>query len=226
MGIEKIIKQKLDNLFTPKSKNETVQEIIKRGYVGSKVETNKILFVGINPSYVNGAKPESYFYKVSDAIKEYPKHYKNFNALLLNTKYKGKWSYIDLFFFRETDQDKIDLMIRNEIMFIVEQLRLTNEIIKSINPKVIIIANSKSANFFGINKIENKKGELTNIWLGLNFEFDKNSGLMKVVGINDNSIIEQSDFTFYKDKLFLFTSTLTYMNKFEKERLSWLIDRL
>lgn len=220
------IKQKLENLFQLKSNNVTVQEIVNRGYVVSEIEKGKVLFIGVNPSYPKGAKPKSYFYKVSNAVKEYPKHYKNFNNLISNTKYKGKWTYIDLFFFRETDQKKLDLIIRNETMFIVEQLRLTNEIIKNINPKVIIVANSKSADFFGINKVKNKKGELINIWLGLNFEFDKITGLMKVTGINDKSIIDKRNFNFYKDKLFLFTSTLKYMNKFEKERLSWLIDRI
>ena len=216
-----MIKEKLDKLFTQKTSNEDVQEIIDRGYVCANTKPNEILFIGINPSYTKDAKPESYFYNVSNAVGDYGKHYKPFDNLISNTKYKGEWSYIDLFYFRETDQKKLDLIIKNEIQFIVEQLRLTNEIIKQINPQIIVVANSKANNFFGVNKKGNK-----NIWYGLNFVFDTESGLYKVVGIDEDSIIDKSDYDFYKDKFFLFTSTLTYMNRFEKERLSWLIDRV
>ena len=219
------IKRGLEELFSIKTSNNDVQEIINRGYVCANVEPNEILFIGINPSYIKNDKKESFTYDVKQAVNDYPKHYKHFQKLLSNTKYKKKWSYIDLFYFRETDQKKVDLIIKNEISFIVEQLRLTNKIIKQINPKIIIVANSKANNYFGINKLL-KNGEYTNIWYGLEFEFDTNSGLMKVIGIDDNSIVDNSNYEFYKDKLFLFTSTLTYMNKFNKERLSWLINRI
>ncbi len=220
------IENKLIKLFQHKSKNPKVQNIINRGFVSAISKPNKILFIGINPSYIPGSLPQSYFYDVSEAVKKYPKHYKNFNELLLNTKHQDKWSYLDLFYFRETDQNKINLIIQNDISFIVNQLRLTNEIIKDINPNIIVVANSKASNFFGINKFIDKKGEYINIWYGLDFKFDEKTGLMKVIGINKNSILEYDDFNFFKNKLFLFTSTLTYMNRFDKNRLKWLIERI
>ncbi len=46
---------------------------------------------------------------------------------------------------------------------------------------------------------------------------------MEITGIDDNSIIDKKDLDFYKNKYFLFTSTLKYMNKYEKQRLEWIL---
>ena len=220
------LNKKLEKVFKYSSLDNRVQEIIDRGYVASKPENKNILFVGMNPSYISGSVPESYIYDVDKAVKDYPRHYMNFESLISKTRYKDDWTYIDLFFFRETDQKKLELFFKNDIKFIVDQLLVTHEIIKFINPKIIVVANMGAANFFGINKVSLKENLFTNIWFGLNFFFDKVTGMYKVNGIDKNSILQDKDVNNYNDKHFLFTSTLKYMNRFEKERTAWIIDKI
>ena len=220
-----VIKKELEQLFITQSQNSDVQKIKDRGYVFANPKESDLLFIGINPSYTGDLQPQSFSYDISNAVNDL-RHFKDFNTLISETKYENNWTYIDLFYFRETDQKKIDSIIRNDVMFIVEQLRITNKIIKGINPKIIVVANSKASNFFGVNKFKDKNGICQNIWYGLDFYFDSESGLMKVKGIHKNSIIDQADIEFYKNKYFLFTSSLIYMNRFEKERLKWLIKRI
>jgi hypothetical protein len=118
------ISPKLDKIFRYKSPNVDVQEIIDRGYVGSILEKKKILFIGMNPSYLSDSKPDSFLYDVNQAVHDYPKHYLNFKKLIDNTDYSNNWTYIDLLYFRETNQKKLELILKNDIQFIVEQLIL------------------------------------------------------------------------------------------------------
>jgi len=221
----KEIENELYQLFTTKSENDEIEKIKKRGYVCAIPQKSDLLFIGINPSYTGDTNQQSFCYEISNAVNDL-RHFKEFQTLISDTEYEKNWTFIDLFYFRETNQKLLDFIIRKDVIFIVEQLRLTNKIIKYINPKIIVVANSKASNFFGINKFKNKKGVYKNIWYGLDFYFNTESGLMKVKGINENSIIKQADFEFYKDKHFLFTSSLKYMNRFEKERIKWLIKRI
>lgn len=85
---------------------------------------------------------ESHHYCIKKASQEYPKYFGKFQELANKTKYENDWTYIDLFNFRETDQNKIKYFINNDLDFIVEHLKLTNEIINEINPEVIVVCNS------------------------------------------------------------------------------------
>ncbi len=146
----KKIEQKLNQIFS--NTDKSINEIAKRGYVYALAEPRDLLFVGLNPSYTNKATSENYSYKISDAVKNYPKHYKAFNDLATGGNYKNNWTYIDLFYFRETNQKTLNYLIKKDINFILEQLKVTNEIIKKINPKIIFVANSNANYFFGVNK--------------------------------------------------------------------------
>jgi len=213
------VRTKLAELFEYKSDQENVQTIIDRGFVAAEFKEGKALFVGINPSFTSESKNESYLYDIDKAITEYPKHYKNLGDLLLETKYENDWSYIDLFQFRETNQNKIDLFFKNDIQFIVEQLRVSHNIISKINPEIIIVCNSRAANFFGINKVV-RDGILDNVWFGYEFIFDERYGIDFIKERLSESIIDKNNEILIKTPV-LFTSTLTYMNRFDKRRLNW-----
>lgn len=214
--------EKIQSIFNHKSQNTEVNEIISRGFCYSEFTTKKLLFVGINPSYLNGANKSSHHYCVSDAVTAYKKYFGKFQDLVKGTKYESDWTYIDLFFFRETDQNKIQNIISNDIDFIISQLKLTNEIINEINPEIIVVCNSGSANFFGINKKDNQ-----NIWLGYDFTFDKDFGIDVITGISEESILAkkpESENIIYTPVLF--SSILTYLDVHSKKRLNWIIDKV
>ena len=214
--------EKIEKIFNFKSNNEEVNRILSRGFCYSEFQSKKLLFVGINPSYLPDAKIESHHYCVEDALKEYKKYFGKFEELAKGTKYENDWTYIDLFFFRETEQKKIQNLLNNDIDFIVNQLRLTNEIINEINPEIIVVCNSSSSRFFGINKNNDE-----NIWLGYNFTFDNEYCAEVITSLDNNSIIED------KNKIenligtpVLFSSILTYQDTHSKKRLNWIIKRV
>ena len=64
---------RLESLFNYKSKNENVNQILKRGFCYSQFQNNKLLFIGINPSYLPNANIESHHYCIKKASQDYPK---------------------------------------------------------------------------------------------------------------------------------------------------------
>lgn len=226
-GINQEIKEQLDRIFEYKSKNEKSLEIINRGYCFAEIEFKKLLFVGINPSYLEGYENNSFSYDSQKAVIEYPRYFKKFTSLIENTVYENLWTYLDIFHFRETNQEKVNHLIDNDLDFIISQLKLTHNIINQLNPEIIIVCNSGASNFFGINKLfDIKKNEETNIWLGYDFEFDEDYGIDIIKGINKNSLVKDLDYSNLIGKPILFTSTLTYQDKFNKKRLNWIINRI
>lgn len=221
---DRTIFTELNQIFSYKSEIEKNSEIIERGFVCSKIKKGKVLFVGINPSFPSGSKIESFQYSIDKAVTEYPRHYSKFPDLIKDTKFSKSWTYIDLFQFRETDQKKVADFAKKDPQFLVSQLRLTHKIICEINPELIIVCNSGASDFFGINKWQNTKGWL-NVWYGYDFEFDKDLGVDIIKSTNENSILTQRD-NFLIGMPILFTSTLTYMSKFDKRRLNWQINRI
>ncbi len=214
---DKIFTQ-LKEIFRYKSNNKYNQQIIDRGFVCSKLKKGKALLVGINPSYLVGDQLNSYTYCLDVAVTDYTKHYGHFKSLIKDTKYENDWTYIDLFQIRETDQKKISDLIKYDLSFMVKQLQLTHEIINFIDPEIIIVCNSYAVNYFGINISDDRN----NIWYGYNFTFNEKYGLDFIKSISKEGIINESRII---DRPILFTSTLTYMSRFDKRRLNWQIKR-
>ena len=210
------------------SNNPTLLEIIERGFVYPKIESKKVLFVGINPSSVAGAKPHDHkTYKIEDVVKSYPRHYKKFQDIAANCGVSADWTYIDLFFFRETDQKIIDSFMDNaeSIDFICKQLQLSFSIIEKLKPNLIIVCNSGGRQFFGIDKvIDGSKS--SNVWLGYDFHFNNKFGVDVITGIHNDTIINGAKKTNLIGTPILFSSTLTYMDSSTKKRLEWQIRQI
>ena len=216
-------KVELDKIFEYQSDTNSNKEIVERGYCYSEFQKKKLLFIGMNPSFVKESIVGSHSYCIADALTGYNRHYGKFQDLVKETKYEDDWTYIDLFYFRETEQVKIQEIIKYDTEFLINQLEITNEIIKEINPELIVVCNSGASNFIGINKTDDEK----NVWLGYDFEFDENFGIEKLIGINKNSILKNVILSNnLKGKPFLFSSTLTYLDKFNKKRLNWIIKKV
>jgi len=221
---DEIVLTELNKIFSYKSELEKNSEIIERGFVISQIKKGKVLFVGINPSFTADAKIESFQYDIDKAVTEYSRHYAKFPNLIENTVCQDSWTYIDLFQFRETSQKRIADLIKFDPQFLVSQLRLTHKIICEINPELIIVCNSGATDFFGINKWENTNG-WQNVWFGYDFEFDENLGVDIIKAVNKESILTTENKLLIGTPV-LFTSTLTYMAKFDKRRLNWQINRI
>ena len=154
--------------------------IIDRGLVISDNQNIKddkvILLTGINPSYKENDKPESYFFCFSSAKDEgksrywYKKH-KQFGAtkesdgdLLTN-----HIAYLDLFPFRETKQPLFEKVFQEFNDFRYDILSVTQKAIHELSPKLIIHANKSSLYYWGLN-FDNLQDDKTNPWLGYHFE--------------------------------------------------------
>lgn len=221
------MRSQLDSIFDKFSAaSGLVSEIASRRFVYSKVERKKVLFVGFNPSYTSDSKPNGNDYEpydLKEAVERYPKHYKKFQDLADECGVGEDWTYIDLFFFRETEQKKIAEILKDDIGvdFICQQLRLTIDLMEKIKPEIIVVCNSGAREFFGIDEdLETK------IWMGYNFIFDEKFGVDVISGMNEKSIKKGVKSTELIGIPVLFTSTLNYMDRSSKKRLAWQINQI
>lgn len=58
------------------------------------------------------------------------------------------WLHVDLYFYRKTSKNKLINLIKSNIPFFNEQLDLTKDIITSIKPQIILVANAYSGEIF------------------------------------------------------------------------------
>ncbi len=138
---------------------------------------NSLLFIGINPSRLNGEKPtpasrcEVDFYQTNQTA-DYP-YFKKF--VDISEHCQIAWSHLDLLYFRETNQNKIHDILEEEVGrdFIWEQLKITDKLIKAASPKVIIVSNALAAKFLGKDQDKILK---KNVWLGYDLVFDNTLG--------------------------------------------------
>lgn len=226
----KEMKKKLGDIFNRyENADIKLKEIIDRGWVFCENEKEKekekeadLLFVGINPSYPNGAKPECYGYPIEDTLKKkkdggYRRHYAVFEKLAGGKPSEKKWAYMDLFYFRETDQNKIKPLMKTKegIDFICDQLKLSYEIIQDISPKVIVVCNKGIHDFFGINRTADNY----NIWMGFRFSDTKNKKEdVKIIEGIASDVLNNDNFKLKGTKI-IFSKHLTYEPRSVKEKL-------
>ncbi len=224
-----ILEEQLKSLFEISNykENSPLYEIILRGYVYSKIENHKkVLFVGINPSYINGAKPYDHTsYEIQDVVKLYPKHYKKFQNMADNCGFGADWTYLDMFYFRETNQNTIDSILNetNGVDFLVNQLQITFTQLEALKPDLIIVCNSGARKFFGIDKQPNNENAVSDIWLGYDFVFDEKFGVDLITGLNEKAIHKDVKKRNLVGTPVLFSSTLTYMDSSTRKSLEWQI---
>ena len=115
---------------------------------------NSILFLGINPSVSDLTKrgEETWEMDFNTTFKEScdkpHNHYKKFYDLrevIIKTNPSIQFTYMDLLFCQETKQANIQKLLKTDEAFILEQAKITVEIISKIKPKLVIVSN-KTAN--------------------------------------------------------------------------------
>lgn len=202
-------------------------KLLDRGFVFQHDEDENecdLLFVGINPAFSSSDSPwrDSYSrpLETDEEVRPYFKPFVNVSKELREEyHWRGQWTHIDIFAFRETDQKRIERdLLRSEdgIQFLYEQLMIARKRILHIKPKVIVISNALVRMFTG----KERGGELGNeygVWMNFRFEFDH--------AIGTDVIVEPKEL---KGTYVFFTSMLSGQRALDngsRERLTWHIAR-
>ncbi|MFA6201074.1 MAG: hypothetical protein WC679_11780 [Bacteroidales bacterium] len=226
------IKKQLDEVWSKEYINLLHPLVKDRGYIFCENNLQKdILITGINPSFINGKDENVQKYDFYNTKGSFWNNIKK----ILSTNINGNKidlinnsTYLDLFYFKETKQSFIhnNLFNNNGLLFLADQLSLTQYTIeKVIKPKVIIVANKGSYAYWG--KLQNKGI----VWMGYEFESIKEiqygeicriKGLINSPNRIANKIIETS----LKDTLVLFSQHISWRTPTEKIPTAELIDTL
>ncbi|MCR9171578.1 MAG: hypothetical protein NXI10_03740 [bacterium] len=209
-----------------KPTDKSPRPLIERGFVfqfDADIPDPDVLFMGINPSYSNEdetirstyckeqALQHPYFKPFSEIEKEILKQYNK----------KFSWTHMDTLVFRETQQSYIrDTLFKSAdgVQFVYQQLMISKDLLEYYNPKVLVVSNTMAKELLGKNRGENKDtGEEYGVWMGLNFEFDKELGTHRIV--NSGKL---------DDTIVFFTSMLSGQRALDlgsRERLVWHIHK-
>ena len=159
--------------------SENLGKIIKRGFCYSNIQNQSaILVTGINPSFrVNdkGNREFSVSFDYQTKRHEKDRYFKSIDNLFVDED-KEKVSYIDIFNFKETAQKTISLFYKEPqnkgIKFLAENLAITQYQMETlIKPKLIIVKNKRSWDFWGLNAKPKQDNDWVNMWMG--YKFDK-----------------------------------------------------
>lgn len=159
--------------------------VIKRGFLTSEViPLRSVLFVGLNPSYLDNTPTNSVnYFPLHQKDNKYKQYFSKFEEIAESSNLP--LAYIDLLFLRETEQKKIDQILaeKNGVDFVMNQLQVSKQILEMAKPKVLVVSNTKARQFLGKDKNKN-----INIWMGYDFEFDESIGTDRIV--NEGSTLK------------------------------------
>lgn len=161
-------------------KNEEMLKVLERNYCYAEPsQKGKTMVVGFNPSY--GGNDDVISYTLSSAKHRY------FTTLRKTVLSDAETTYLDLFYFKYTEQSVIEKLISEEgelgLAFMVEQLELTKQIMEDSKPKLILVMNKGAWAYFGYYE--------KYVWMGYTFEevsnLDIKEGkLMRITGFRDS----------------------------------------
>jgi hypothetical protein len=214
-----------------KYNSSTFKPLLDRGFVFQfdEDETDcELLFIGINPANKDDGNSLIGPYKrqneSDEKILAYFKPFVFISKELNETyKWKGQWTHLDVFAFRETNQKYIETeLLRKDnkegIAFLFEQLMVAKKRILHIKPKVIVVSNALVRMFMGKQRFEDEHGKEYGVWMGFRFEFDHEIGT--------DVIVEPTEL---KGTHVFFTSMLSGQRALDngsKERLVWHVARV
>jgi len=179
------------------------------------IDETGIVFIGINPSlsevdrqrFLSSGEKQMGFYKLNTEGGDNHKYFKKFADISKQTNLA--WCHFDLLYMRETNQDKIDDLLKTERgrHFIYHQLMVTKEIVSKIMEQgktvIFVVNNTLARELLGKDK---PKG-VAEHWMNYNFEWREDLGTYLCNG-----------------HPFFFTSMLTGQRALDRgsyERLVW-----
>lgn len=200
------LKRIWDNTSSPFYKSLHNCELGKRGYWfpvnPSPVE---VLITGINPSFREEESLTQNPIPIKDIIDNpgYDTYWTPAKRIIFEDRkdrpgygidYRDKSAFMDLFYFREKNQKCIGGTIlcwpnKSGVPFLTDQLRVSQERIELLKPKVIVVKNRESQAYWG--KLNSPKREC--IWMGYEFTSIPFNGhprwdVARITGINSKNI--------------------------------------
>lgn len=199
--------------------NNFLQTYINRGYAFPEIKYADILFIGLNPAGKE-EKGNSFSYNIEQAVKDLPNFYGRYNQLA--NQIGVSWTYTDIFYFKETDSKILDRFFKQPlgIQFLVDQLKITQQLIEEINPKVIVVFNAKARMFFGL---EANRPMNRGIWMGYkaNNQTLYNKFGTPVIEAVESDLIPEINHTKSTPIPIFFDSFISYQTKSSIDRLAW-----
>jgi hypothetical protein len=186
------MEDKLLEIWSKPYISELPNQIKSRGFTFAQNKNEKeILITGINPSFRIGENEGNYSFDFEIIAKEtkYDSYWTSLKKMLSNENINllNRTAYLDIFHFREKEQrflKKEILTIPLGLIFISDQLNLTQNIIENvIKPKLIIVKNKESSAYWG------KLADKGIIWMGYKMEFEQETPfgeLYKIKGLIDS----------------------------------------
>lgn len=167
--------------------------IRERGYTYADNVKSDILITGINPSFRENDKPGVFHGPINTLLTDdkWDNYFGPIKKMLKDKEIdlREKSDYLDIFYFREKNQNFLKKYILNSqegIRFVIDQLNLTMHIIEDIvRPKLLIVKNKESWAYFG--KLYDEKGW---VWMGYKYEYiqsTKCGKLYKITGLLDSN---------------------------------------
>src|SRR5690606_27698837 len=134
-----------------KDSDGTLGEWISRGYAVPDLEKKPILFVGLNPSYTTDPQPKDYHVYAPPVREEYSRYFDAYQDLANACQRGDEWDYADLFYYRETEQDKLSAVLKTPegLDFITLQLQFTMRVFDFLRPELIVVCHPGAYQFFG-----------------------------------------------------------------------------
>lgn len=192
------IKTRLSKIWG-NSKFENIQYLKDRGFVFCMNNEQKdILILGMNPSCRNGEEGyQGASFCFSSAIEKGDVYFSPIKRMLLSENnsidLRQDCAYLDIFSFREKTQDKLkkEILVGDNIQFLVKQLEVTQDTIENvIKPKLIVIKNKEASVYWGLLAEEENI-----IWMGYDLKYIKDvkngeyevGKLYKINGLLDSS---------------------------------------
>jgi len=182
-----------------KHKDSNFNDLLVRGFAYHYDEDEQgsdILYVGINPSFDEGSEVPSI---IGTEFQSFPfdrtashSYFDPFRKIKEELEAECyllkslKWTHIDVLVFRETNQKYINTLLNHGqgIPFVYEQVMIARERIIHIQPKVIVVSNTKAKELMGKNRFKpENKDEEVGVWMDFQFEFDMEYGSHRITNV-------------------------------------------
>lgn len=218
MNLEILIKEKINSLWKEYKDEEFCQF---PPLSMAEIPDDGLVFVGINPSlskvtkenFLKKNNTECEFRKLSYNVKQDYRYYKKFFEIAEKTDLN--WGHIDVLYNRETQQKKVNQLLKTEKghEFIYKQCMITKIVLDKIidqgQRRIFVVNNTLARDLLGeYHKFKPKIK--SNHFIGYDFIWNKNFGTYT-----------------YKKNIFFFTSMLTGQRALDKgsfQRLIWHIN--
>ena len=139
-------KSDLQSLFNEQIEKYPNNDILQRGFaIEQNIETDTILFLGMNPSYkprTNGGFYEEYGHGYFNRIKDVTK------KVNMRLKTSFPFAHHDIFFVRDTSQARVLDMKVEMVDFFKAQMEISREVIRAAHPKLIVVVNAGASKIF------------------------------------------------------------------------------